>query len=324
MKRKFIWLSSTALLLLIWASLNVGIVKLHSVLGLIFNHGNVDEVTIMQEIRGPRILAALLVGAALGVGGALSQGALKNPLAEPVILGTSGGAALATLLGILIFGIEIGTPVAISFGILGALIATFSTYRLGREGKDGISFVIMGIAVSATLIAIVGIASVMIAKPEAKGVTFWSLGTLSMTTRSQSEILLPILIATTFAAIKLAPNLDYLALGDLRAKHLGINVSKIRFQIFLVIAISIGAVTATFGQISFLALAIPHILRAIIGHRHKPLVIHSALLGASLLLFADLATRTLAAPNELPLGLMTAIFGAPVLIIAARKKAANA
>lgn len=318
MRRSYIYLNLAALIVLVWVSLNTGITKLHNIIALLMGSGNPSEVSIAQEIRGPRVLAAVLVGATLGIGGALSQGTLRNPLAEPVLLGTTGGAALFTLVGILIFKLTIGTPLAILFGIIGALIATLFTYQIGRNGRDGFAFVIMGIAVSATLISLVGITTVMINKPEARGVTFWSLGTLSMATKNQVLFLLPILLITWVASYLLAPKLDYLAIGDLRARHLGVDVSKVRLLAFLIISISVGAITSVFGQISFLALAIPHVIRALIGVRHRILVLHSAIFGAALLVLADLSSRTLASPNELPIGLMTALIGAPILIIAVR------
>lgn len=319
MKRSYLLGSITALLLLTWISLNSGVIKLGNIFSLAFGNGPADQVAIFQEIRAPRVLASIIVGAILGITGALSQGALRNPLAEPVLLGTTGGAALSTLLGVLFFNLAIGSLAAILLGVIGALLATLATYQLGRNGKNGFTFVVIGIAVSATLISFVGILSVIISKPEARGVTFWSLGTLAMTTKGQIAIILPIFIVSLLAAIFISSELDYLAIGDLRAKHLGKDVSKIRFKVFVIIAISVGAITSVFGQISFLALAIPHIVRSIIGPKHRALVIHSGLLGASLLMLADLIARTLSKPNELPIGLMTALIGAPVLAMAARK-----
>lgn len=323
MRQRYSIITLAILATAIWISLNSGVVKLHNVLKLILGIGPTDEVLIMHEIRGPRILAAILVGATLGIGGVLSQGTLRNPLAEPLLLGTTGGSALFTLLGLLIFNVTIGSPTALIFGVIGALIATLLTFEASRRGKDTFAFIVMGIAVSATLTALVGIVSIMINKPEARGVTFWSLGTLSMATKEQVLTLLPILILSWIAAIMIAPHLDYLALGDIRAKHLGKNVSRIRIMAFLIISISVGAITSIFGQIAFLALAIPHISRAMVGVRHRSLAINSALLGATLLLLADLAARTWVSPNELPIGLMSALIGAPILISVVRKKLAK-
>lgn len=317
--RGYIFAGIVLLITATWISLNSGIIKLNDVLGLILGQGSPEQVSIAQEIRGPRVLAALLVGATLGIAGALSQGALKNPLSEPVLLGTTGGSALFTLLGILIFNLEIGSPSAIFLGILGALSATLITFQIGKDGRDGFSFVIIGVAVSAILTSLVGLTSLIVNKPEARGVTFWTFGTLSMTTKSQVLLLLPLLLATWVAAFLIAPKLDYLALGDIRAKHLGVNSKSVRLKAFVIIAISVGAITSIFGQISFLALAIPHIARGLISPRHKSLVISSGILGATILLIADLASRTLVTPSELPIGLVTALFGSPVLILSVKK-----
>lgn len=318
MKQRYFFGAVLVLLTLTWISLNTGAVKLHNVLNLIMGNGEADEVSIMQEIRGPRVMAAIIVGASLGMAGVLAQGALKNPLAEPVLLGTTGGSAFFTLLGILILKISIGSYAAIACGISGAIVSTFLTYFFGKNGKDGFAFVVIGIATSAMLISLVGITAVMINNPEARGVTFWSLGTISMATKSQVSILIPIAAICAVAAYFIAPELDYLGLGDLRAKHLGKKVALIRFLTFALIAVSVGTITSIFGQISFLALAVPHIARTMVGVRHRNVLIHSGLIGATLLLLADLIARTVATPNELPIGLMTALIGAPILIIAVR------
>ena len=323
MKRGYLFAGLTLLLATSWISLNTGIIKLNNVLGLLFGNGAADQVSIAQEIRGPRVLAAILVGATLGIAGALSQGALKNPLSEPVLLGTTGGSALFTLLGILIFNTEIGSPLTISLGIVGALFATLLTFQIGKEGRDGFSFVIIGVAVSAILTSLVGLAALIINRPEARGVTFWTLGTLSMATKPQVLLLLPLLLITWIGAYLIASKLDYLALGDIRAKHLGVNARQVRFRVFLVIAISVGSITSIFGQITFLALAIPHIVRGLISPRHKTLVLSSGILGALILLLADLVARTLVSPNELPIGLVTALFGSPVLIISVKRWASK-
>ena len=319
MKKAYFFISTLLLFLLSWISLNSGVVKLHNVAGLLLGHGDPASVSIMQEIRGPRVFAAILVGFILGVGGALSQGALGNPLAEPVLLGTTGGAALFTLLGISIFDASIGSPIAVTWGVLGACLATYLTYLLGRKSKGGFAFIVIGIAVSALLISCVGIAVVMINQPEARGITFWSLGTLSMTTLSHVVMLVPVIFLLIIAMIKIGPNLDYLGIGDLRARHLGKNVPLIRFSTFLCIAISVGTVTSIFGQISFLALAVPHIARSLVGVKHRQVLFLSGLVGAILIVMSDLLARTLSSPNELPIGFMTAIIGAPVLILAVRQ-----
>jgi len=322
-KRSFVIAAPVLLLISVWVSLNTGIVKLNNIIGLLFGQGAADQISIAQEIRGPRVLAAVLVGATLGIAGVLSQGALKNPLSEPVLLGTTGGAALFTLFGILFFNLEIGAPTTVALGIFGALFATIITYQIGKSGRDGFAFVIIGVAVSAILTALVGLTALMINKPEARGVTFWTLGTLSMATKSQVFLITPLLIATWILAYRLAGKLDFLALGDIRAKHLGVNPTQIRYRAFLLIALSVGAITSIFGQISFLALAIPHISRALISYRNKLAMIASGLIGSFTLVLADLAARTLAEPNELPIGLVTALIGSPVLIYSVKKWSAK-
>ena len=319
MKKSYLLFSFIILCLVTWISLNSGVANIHDPLRALLGNGEATDISIIQNIRAPRIAAGLLVGSALGIAGALSQGALKNPLAEPALIGTTGGAALATLLGILFLKLTIATPPTIVLGIIGAAAATIVTYRIARLGRDGFAFIVTGIAMSAVLTAVVGITAIMINKPNAQGVTFWSLGTLSMTTKSQVLLLVPIFIGTSAAAFWISPKLDYLALGDERARHLGVDPKRVRLLTFLIISISIGAITSIFGQISFLALAIPHIVRALIGVRHRVVLIHGAIFGSILLVSADLLARTTAEPNELPIGLVTALIGAQILIVAVRK-----
>jgi iron complex transport system permease protein len=319
MKRAYSIFFVVTLLSCVWISLNTGITKLHGVLNLLLGHGEQSEILIAQEIRAPRVLAAILVGFVLGVCGALSQGGLRNPLAEPILLGTTGGAALFSIFAITFFKVNLGSSIAIGCGILGALLATVVTFYIGNQGKNTLSFIITGIAVSSILTAAVGILVISMNKPEAKGIIFWALGTLSMATKNQVMTILPIIFITCILAILIAPNLDYLGIGDERARHLGKNVRAIKLSVFVIIAIGMGCITSIFGQISFLSLAVPHITRAIFGVKHRSLVINSGIIGAILLIISDLIARSAAQPNEIPIGFMTALIGAPILILAAKK-----
>lgn len=315
MKRYLTSIQLVLLLLLIWIALNVGSSKLHGVFNLILGNGDQSEIAIMREIRLPRIIAAIFVGAALGVAGALAQGATRNSLAEPAILGTSSGAAFFTLIAILFNLTTIGTLSAALIATIGALAMTSLTFALGRGGKNGYALVIIGIAVSALTTALVGITAIMINRPDAKGVTFWTLGSLALTTKANAILVGALVTIFIVISVSQSSKLDYLALGDLRAKHFGIDPNKVRWISFILIALLIGTITSAFGAISFLALAVPHIARAIFGVRHRIVVAESALIGALLLLLADTLARTVAAPNELPIGLVTALIGAPVLAI---------
>jgi iron complex transport system permease protein len=304
-------------------SLSVGAAQINGLVSALFNPGaNTSAAEILWQIRIPRIVTALIVGAALGVAGAIAQGATNNPLAEPAILGTSAGAALAVVIGVLTNVVVIGSISAMVIAAIGALLATLLTLRFAtlERSVSPLNLVIIGLAFSATISAIVGILTTAISRSDARSISFWSFGSLALTNSSD---LLPLLIFTIVGiaiALWIAPKLDLLSLGDATAKHLGIDPHKVRRIALVALAILIGAAVSTVGTISFLGLAAPHIARLVSGPKHRPLIVQSALLGATILLIADTLARTIAAPNELNVGLFTALIGAPILAILVRNR----
>jgi iron complex transport system permease protein len=304
-------------------SLSVGAAQINGLVSALFNPGaNTSAAEILWQIRIPRIATALIVGAALGVAGAIAQGATNNPLAEPAILGTSAGAALAVVIGVLANVVVIGSISAMVIAAIGALLATLLTLRFAtlERSVSPLNLVIIGLAFSATISAIVGILTTAISRSDARSISFWSFGSLALTNSSD---LLPLLIFTIVGiaiALWIAPKLDLLSLGDATAKHLGIDPHKVRRIALVALAILIGAAVSTVGTISFLGLAAPHIARLVSGPKHRPLIVQSALLGATILLIADTLARTIAAPNELNVGLFTALIGAPILAILVRNR----
>lgn len=275
-----------------------------------------DRNEILWNIRAPRVAAALLVGAALGVAGLMAQGACNNALAEPSIVGTSAGASLATVIAILFGVVQVGSLGAIACGVMGALLATTLTFKLAslRSGLSSFALIIVGIAVTATLSAVVGISTTMVTRADARSISFWNFGSLSLVT---SNNLLGILITAVIGiavAYAIAPALDRLSLGDATAFHLGIDVARTRRLALVALSIAAGGAVSTVGTIAFLGLAAPHIARFIYGPAHRFLVIQSALIGGLILVLADTAARTVAQPNELPIGLVTSLIGAPILI----------
>jgi iron complex transport system permease protein len=271
---------------------------------------------IIWDIRYPRVIAALLVGMALGVAGALSQSATNNPLADPSIIGTSAGASLgaslAVVLGLASIG-SLGTTVAATFG---ALIASLVTFALSRSA---LQLVIVGIATSALFTAITGLIISMADKPEARSISFWSFGSLALANSNSIALLTPLVILTSILGWCYSQRMDLLVLGDREVSHLGLNPARMRLIAFILISILIATAVSTVGSIAFLALAAPHITRYLIGPSNRPLMIGSAVIGAGLLLIADTAARTIAPPIELPIGLITSLIGAPVLILILRK-----
>ncbi len=266
---------------------------------------------IVWELRGTRIAAAILVGASLGIAGTLAQGSTNNPLAEPTILGTSAGAALGVLLGILSNLVEIGSFGAVLFAACGALLVTTLVFSLAHSA---LSLITVGIGVSAIVSALVGLTLTAVNRPDARSISFWTFGSFALVTPSDLLILAPVLVLGALAAWKLAPRLDLLSLGDAAVRHIGQRPQRIRYQSFIVLSILVAASVSLVGIISFLALAAPHIARYLFGPSNRSVVLNSAIVGALILLAADIASRSLVPPYELPIGLLTSLIGAPILI----------
>ena len=313
MKRYLPAITALSLVVATIASLAIGFTHIDGFWRELFDPGHNE---ILWQIRFPRVVAALLVGAALAVAGLMAQGACNNALAEPSIVGTSAGASLATVIAILCGVVQVGSLGAIAFGVLGALLATALTFRLAslRTGLSSFALIIVGIAVTAILSAIVGISTSMVTRADARSISFWNIGSLSLiTTNNLLGISITALVGIALA-FKIAPALDRLSLGDVTAFNLGINVSRVRMLALVALSVAAGGAVSTVGTIAFLGLAAPHMARFIYGPAHRFLVIQSALIGALILVLADTAARTIAQPNELPIGLVTSLIGAPILI----------
>lgn len=271
---------------------------------------------IIWDIRFPRVIAALLVGAALGVAGALAQSATNNPLADPSIIGTSAGAALGATLAVVLNIATVGTFGTTVAATIGALVASLLTFALSRTA---LQLVIVGIATSALFTSASGLLIAIADKPEARSISFWSMGSLALTQSNTLQLLAPLVIATSIAAWIYSQNMDLLVLGDREVSRLGFNPQRMRLIAFLLISVLIATSVSVVGSIAFLALAAPHITRYLIGPNNRPLMIGSAVIGAGLLLLADSAARALVPPIELPIGFITSLIGAPILILVLRK-----
>jgi iron complex transport system permease protein len=307
------WLPALLLAAAFITALNVGATQIDDFWSALINPGSNE---ILWQIRFPRVTAAVIVGAALGVAGLLAQGACNNAVAEPAILGTAAGASFGAVLAISSGLVEVGTIGAIACGTVGALLTTSLTFKLAaiRGSLSSFTLIIVGIAVSAIFTSFVGIASAMASRADARSISFWSFGSLALIT---SENLIGIAITAVIGiaiAWKIAPSLDRLSLGDATAFHLGVNVARIRLIALIALSILAGGAVSTVGSIAFIGLAAPHIARFIFGPSHRKLVMHSAIIGGLIVVVADTLSRTIAQPNELPIGLATALLGAPVLI----------
>jgi len=313
MKKYFPYVSGVILFIFVLIALSVGATQIENFWSALAHPGNNE---ILWQIRIPRVAAAVLVGAALGIAGLMAQGACNNALAEPAILGTSAGASFGAVLAILLGVVQVGSIGAVVCGAIGALCATSLTFRLAslRSNLSSFALIIVGIAVSAIITAVVGLASTMVTRADARSISFWNFGSLSLITNHNVLALGSVLLVGAAIAWKVAPSLDLLSLGDATAFHLGVDTRKVRMLALVALSILAGGAVSTVGTIAFLGLAAPHIARFIYGPGHRFLIIQSALIGATLLVAADTAARTIAAPNELPIGLVTSLIGAPTLI----------
>ena len=319
LKGKGALLLGIVLMLLLFSlfALSVGSAEIESPWRYIFSPSLTGPAhDVIWQIRFPRVLAALLIGAALGVAGVLSQSATNNPLADPSIIGTSAGASLGATIAVLLNIADIGTLPTTIAAVAGALLATLLTFASSRSA---LQLVIVGIATSALLSALVGLILTVANRPDARSISFWSLGSLALVTSKSIYLLAPIILTTSAIAWFISQKLDLLTLGDREVRFLGLNPQRMRLTAFILIAILIATAVSTVGSIAFLALAAPHIARFLIGPRNRPLIIGSAVIGAGLLLLADTAARTVAPPFELPIGLITSLIGAPILILLLRR-----
>jgi len=300
-------------------------VPLSRVLGIVMERASQPsgDALIVLQVRLPRLLLGLLIGAALACSGALMQGLFRNPLADPGLVGVSAGAALAAAATI-VLGDALLAPIIgpLPFGALpigafvGGLITTWGLYLVAtRQGRTSIAVMLLaGVAFGALSGALMGFLAYLSDDRQLRDLSFWSLGSLSGATWTKvaaaTPLILPVLLITPF----LARGLNALALGEAEAFHLGVPVQRVKAAAILLVAVAVGASVACAGMIGFVGIVVPHILRLTAGPDHRMLLPASALLGAALLVAADTVARTVAAPAELPIGILTAAFGAPFFL----------
>ncbi|HLT47254.1 MAG TPA: iron chelate uptake ABC transporter family permease subunit, partial [Rubricoccaceae bacterium] len=280
-----------------------------------------QQAVVLLYVRLPRVLLGLLVGAALGVSGAVMQGLFRNPLAEPGLVGVSAGSAL-TAVGFIVLGGGLALPPLVQATALplaafaGGLAATWLVYRLAtRGGRTAVATLLLaGVALGALAGAGTGLLLFLADDARLRTVTFWSLGSLGGATWTALAGAAPPLLLALAGAAGLARPLNALLLGEAEAFHLGVRVERAKRLAVGAAALGVGAAVAVSGVIGFVGLVVPHLGRLALGPDHRRLLPASALLGASLLLLADLAARTVAAPAELPIGVLTALVGAPFFL----------
>lgn len=279
---------------------------------------------VLWHLRLPRILFAVLVGGALALSGALTQGLFRNPLADPGLLGVTSGAACAAALTIVLLsgnGIEI--PSALRYWLLpatafaGAVTVCFILDSVARWlTADSIAGLLLtGIALNALAAAVIGLCTYLATDEQLRNLSFWTLGSLAGANCTLTGVLLLALIMVFCYLRRLTHVMNALALGEATAAHVGVNVRALRIRVIMLVALLCGFAVAWCGMIGFIGLVAPHIVRLLIGPDQRRLAPLAMLVGAILLLLADTAARTIAIPAEIPVGIFTALLGAPFFLV---------
>ncbi|TDQ41157.1 FecCD family ABC transporter permease [Aureibacillus halotolerans] len=333
--RTALWILGLSLLLLGSIPITVGIgpvtIDPATVASIIVHHtvGGVDmtwsdsEDSIVWLVRTPRVLLAAIVGAALAISGVALQALVRNVLAEPYLLGVSAGASTGAALTIL-FGVgsSIGSSALTGSAFLGALLATAIVFVLALSGgkMTSVRLLLAGVAVGYVLNAVTSFLIFASDTPEgARAVLFWLLGSLTRANWPSVWMAFPIVLITFVLLFLWSRRFDALMLGDDTAHALGSPPIRVRVQALIVVSLCVGAAVAVSGGIGFVGLIVPHVARLCVGGVHRRLFPVAGLLGASFLVWADLVSRMVFAPRELPLGIMTAIAGAPFLFFLVRR-----
>ncbi|MBN1573772.1 MAG: iron ABC transporter permease [Deltaproteobacteria bacterium] len=315
-------------------SLGVGSAKLSfaKVIFAVFNPGSISpEVKmILFGLRLPRLLMGLLAGGALALAGVVFQALLRNPLADPFILGVSSGAALGTI-AVSVFGGTVlfnlfGTDTAVVvkkfYAFIGAMTTVYIVFRVARvkERLYPNTMLLTGVIVNAFFSAGIMFLVSISQSDKIHGIFFWLMGNLSLVSYDEVVVVLVLSIISFFAVYYLARPMNLLLSGEEAAASLGVEVERIKEFLFILASILTASVVSVVGVVGFVGLVIPHMMRMVVGPDHRVLIPASFLFGGSFLALADTAARTIVSPLELPVGVLTALFGAPFFIYLLRRE----
>lgn len=321
------WALAAALVLVSLASLQVGAtdVTLSNLAAKLMQGEALTQMdrVVLWDIRLPRLAMGGLVGAALAVSGAAMQGLFRNPLADPGIVGVGAGAGLGAILAIVLGSLLppwvnalTGNQLTPFAAFLGGWGSTLLLYRVAtRHGHTSVATMLLaGIALGALAGAVSGILVYIADDTQLRDLTFWGLGSLAGASWAKVLTAGPMILLAIAAALTLGRGLNGLALGEATAAHIGVSVQRLKSIAILAVAAATGAAVAVSGGIGFVGIVVPHLLRLASGPDHRTLLLNSALLGAILLILADVIARVVIAPAELPIGIVTAVLGAPVFL----------
>ncbi|GGV96526.1 iron ABC transporter permease [Streptomyces gelaticus] len=316
-----------ALLVAVLLSLAVGARSIPpaEVFDVLLHGGHSDNAEVIRNMRVPRTLIGLMVGAALAIAGTVLQGITRNPIADPGILGISQGASVGVVLAIAYAGIHTLTGY-VWFAFAGAAIASVAVYAIASSGRGGatpVKLALGGAAINALLVSVVS--AVLTAKASALDeFRFWQVGSIAGREAEVAQQIWPFLLVGILLVLSVARGLDALALGEDVAKGLGQNIATVRIVGGVGATVLTGVGVAAAGPIAFIGLAVPHIARAVVGSDHRWVLPMAALIGPVMLLVSDVIGRIVFPPSEVPAGVMTALIGVPFLVALVRRKAVPA
>lgn len=289
-------------------------ISLLTLIDSVLGQRTLDAVSqhVLLDIRLPRILLAVVAGAALGVTGAAMQALFRNPLAEPGLVGLSSGASLGAVLAIILT--SGGLLIIGGFAFLGALAATYLAYLLGMRSNNMSGLLLAGIAINTIVFSLMGLMIVQASDVQLRDITFWNMGSLAGATWPVLWVLSPLVLIGMGLLMSRWRVLNALLLGDQVAFHLGYNLKTVRWQLLTLVALTAGPLVAVTGGIGFVGLVVPHLVRMVLGADHRWVMPASALTGALALVLSDGVSRVVMAPAELPIGLVTSLVGGPFFI----------
>ncbi len=305
----------------IFGAVNIDFIQMLHALLKVFS---MDEMNLSErifiELRLSRVMLAFATGSILALGGSIMQALFRNPIVEPGLIGTSSGAAFGASVFI-VFGASwnltayaFALPICAFLGALLASILVF-TFSYQKTGMNVLGILLVGVALNALFLSGIGFLSYISRDPQARSITFWSLGSLSGANWQNTLVVWSALIAAFVSMLPLNKQLQLFVLGEENAAYLGVNVRQLRIKVMLINVLMISVATAFVGVISFLGLIIPHLYRLLSGNAHKFSLLNTALFGGIFLCVADLLSRMIFAPAELPLGVVTSLVGVPIFII---------
>lgn len=275
-----------------------------------------SSAVILREIRGPRIAMALLIGAGLGLSGTVMQAITHNPLADPAIVGISGGAALGAA-AVISLGVGFASPLVAAAAVLVALLVAWAINAMSRsEGRsEVVTLVLAGVAITAFAAAMVSVLVSTNTSPAIRSISFWTSGSLALSTWTGITAVAPFVLVGAILVVMVSGSLDPLSLGDRGARAAGVDVTRTRAVGLAAVVLLVAAGVSVVGVIAFVGLVIPHAVRALLGPQHRLLLWASAITGALVLLVADTIARVAVQPVEIPVGAITAVVGAPIFLV---------